>query len=169
MPMTPAGKLVVTKATYGDLPDGGKTDVTEKVVAMVKDDKLKVDATNDNFGDPAEGTVKKLTVEYSVDGVAHAKTVNENETLSVSGKPSKLIIRKALYGDLPDGAKTDVTAKVADKVNDDSLSIDASNDNFGDPADGIVKKLTVDYTFEGKEKSKSVNEGETLAISDKGE
>jgi hypothetical protein len=165
----PAGKLVVTQATYGDLPDGAKTDVTEKVVAMVKDDKLKVDATNDNFGDPAEGTVKKLTVAYTIDGVAHSKTVNENETLSVSGKPSKLVIRKALYGDLPDGAKTDVTGKVADKVNDDSLSIDASNDNFGDPADGIVKKLTVDYTFDGKEKSKSVNEGETLTISDKGE
>jgi len=165
----PSGKLVVTKATYGDLPDGAKSDVTEKVVAMVKEDKLKVDATNDNFGDPAEGIVKKLTVEYTIDGVAHSKTVNENETLSVSGKPSKLIIRKALYGDLPDGAKTDVTAKVTDKVNDDALSIDASNDNFGDPAEGIVKKLTVDYTFEGKEKSKTVNEGETLAISDKGE
>ena len=27
----PAGKLVVTKAFYGDLPDGAKTDVTEKV------------------------------------------------------------------------------------------------------------------------------------------
>src|SRR5579863_1763338 len=67
----PAGKLVVTKATYGDLPDGGKTDVTEKVVAMVKDDKLKVEATNDNFGDPADGIVKKLTVEYTIDGVAH--------------------------------------------------------------------------------------------------
>jgi hypothetical protein len=81
----------------------------------------------------------------------------------------KLVVTQATYGDLPDGAKTDVTGKVADKVNDDSLSIDASNDNFGDPADGIVKKLTVDYTFDGKEKSKSVNEGETLTISDKGE
>jgi hypothetical protein len=79
-----AGKLVITKAFYGDLPDGPKTDVTDKVAAMVKDDKLTVEASNDNFGDPIEGTVKKLKVEYTVNGVAHSKTVNEGETLSIS-------------------------------------------------------------------------------------
>ena len=163
------GKLVVTKAVYGDLPDGPKADVTDKVAAMVKDNKLSVEATNDNFGDPIEGTVKKLRVDYTVDGVARHKTVNEGETLTVSGKPPRLVIRKAVYGDLPDGAKTDVTEKVADKASDDHLSVEATNDNFGDPAEGTVKKLTVDYTFDGKERSKTVNENETLTISDKGE
>jgi hypothetical protein len=165
----PAGKLVVTKAVYGDLPDGAKTDVTDRVKDMVKDDKLSVEATNENFGDPAEGIVKKLKVDYTINGVAGSKTVNENETLSVSGKPSKLVIKNAHYGDLPDGAKTDVTQKVSERVKDDALSIEATNDNFGDPAEGIVKKLKVDYTFDGKEKSKTVNENETLTISDKGE
>lgn len=164
-----AGKLVITKAFYGDLPDGPKTDVTEKVAGMVKDDKLTVEASNDNFGDPIEGTVKKLKVEYTVNGVAHSKTVNEGETLSISGKPARLVIRKAVYGDLPDGAKTDVTEKVADKVNDDKLSIEATNDNFGDPAEAIVKKLKVDYTFDGKVHSKTVDENATLTISDNGE
>ena len=164
-----AGKLVVTKAFYGDLPGGPKTDVTEKVSGMVKEDKLTVEASNENFGDPAEGTVKKLTVEYTAGGVARSKTVNEGETLSISGKASKLVIRKAVYGDLPDGAKTEVTEKVAAKAGDDTLSVDATNDNFGDPADGIVKKLKVDYTFDGKEHTKTVNENETLSISDKGE
>ena len=164
-----AGKLVITKAFYGDLPDGAKTDVTEKVAGMVKDDKLTVEASNDNFSHPIEGTVKKLKVEYTVDGVAHSKTVNEGETLSISGKPARLVIRKAVYGDLPDGAKTDVTEKVADKVSDDKLSIEATNDNFGDPADGIVKKLKVDYTFDGQEHTKTVDENQTLMISDKGE
>jgi hypothetical protein len=165
----PTGKLVVTKAVYGDLPDGAKTDVTDKVKDMVKDDKLSVEATNDNFGDPAEGIVKKLKVDYTIGGVAGSKTVNENETLTVSGKPAKLVIKKAQYGDLPDGAKSDVTQKVSDKVKDDTLSIEATNENFGDPAEGIVKKLKVDYTFDGKEKSKTVNENETLTINDKGE
>ena len=41
--------------------------------------------------------------------------------------------------------------------------------NFGDPVEGTVKKLTVDYTFDGKEKSKTVNENETLTITDKGD
>ena len=139
------------------------------VAGMVKDDKLTVEASNDNFGDPIEGTVKKLKVEYTVNGVAHSKTVNEGETLSISGKPARLVIRKAVYGDLPDGANTDVTEKVADKVNDDKLSIEATNDNFGDPAEGIVKKLKVDYTFDGKERSKTVDENATLTISDNGE
>ena len=81
----------------------------------------------------------------------------------------KLVIVKAVYGDLPDGQKTDVTEKVADRVFDDALSVEATNSNFGDPAEGVVKKLKVDYTFDGKEKSKTVDENETLTISDKGE
>ena len=165
----PIRKLVVTKAFYGDLPDGPKTDVTDKVAAMVKDDQLTVDATNDNFGDPIEGTGKKLKVEYTVGGVARQKIVDENQSLKISGKPSKLVILKAFYGDLPDGAKTDVTAKVAENVDGDSLSVEAKNDNFGDPAEGITKRLKVIYTFDGKEHAKIVDENETLTISEKGE
>ena len=162
-------KLVITKAVYGDLPSGNSTDVTDKVAAMVKDGKLKVEATNDNFGDPAEGVTKKLKVDYTVDGAAGSKTVEENQTLKVSAVPPKLAIKKAVYGDLPNGASTDVTQKVVEKAEEDSLTIDASNELFGDPAEGIVKKLKVDYAFEGKEKSKTVDENTTLTISDKGE
>ena len=82
---------------------------------------------------------------------------------------AKLVIVKAVYGDLPDGAKTDVTDKVKEMVKDGALSVVANNDNFGDPAEGVVKKLKVDYTFDGKAKSKTVDEDETLTISDKGE
>jgi len=81
----------------------------------------------------------------------------------------KLVVKKAVYGDLPDGAKIDVTEKVAKMVKEDALSVDATNDNFTDPAVGVAKKLTVDYTFDGKEKSKTVNENETLTISNTGE
>jgi hypothetical protein len=62
---------------YGDLPAGNQTDVTEKIAGMVKDNFLTVDATNDNFGDPAEGTGKSLQVDYTVDGVARTRTVGE--------------------------------------------------------------------------------------------
>ncbi|MCY2953766.1 MAG: DUF3395 domain-containing protein [Planctomycetota bacterium] len=79
------------------------------------------------------------------------------------------MIVKAVYGDLPDGNKTDVTEEVAATVKDGALSVEATNDNFGDPAEGVVKKLRVDYTFDGKEKSKTVDENETLTISAKGE
>ena len=164
---------MIVKAVYGDLPDGNKTDMTVKVAAMVKDNALSAEATNDNFGDPAEGVVKKLKVDFTIDGAAGSKTVNEGETLTITAadKPAvaKLVIKKAVYGDLPDGNKTDVTEKVAAMVKDGALSVEATNDNFGDPAEGVVKKLRVDYTFDGKEKSKTVDENETLTISAKGE
>lgn len=83
-PATQKAKLVIKKAVYGDLPDGDKIDVTEKVAAMVKDDALSVDATNDNFTDPAVGTGKQLKVDYTFDGKEKSKTVNENETLAIS-------------------------------------------------------------------------------------
>ena len=82
---------------------------------------------------------------------------------------TKLVIKKAVYGDLPDGKNVDVTQKVKDAVKNGALSIEATNDNFTDPAEGIVKKLKVDYTFEGKDKSKTVDENQTLTISASGE
>jgi uncharacterized protein YbaA (DUF1428 family) len=167
------GKLVIVKAVYGDLPSGGSTDVTQKVAAMVKDNALSVDATNDNFGDPAEGIVKKLRVDYTIDGTPQTRTVGENESLAISGNAppagGTLVIVKAVYGDLPSGDSTDVTQKVAAMVKDNALSVDATNDNFGDPAENIVKKLRVDYTFKGAAKSKTVDENQTLTISATGE
>ena len=81
----------------------------------------------------------------------------------------KLVIVKAVYGDLPDGTKADVTDKVKTFVKDDALSVGATNDNFGDPVEGTVKKLRVEYTFAGEKKSKEAAENETLTITDKGE
>ena len=80
-------KLKIVKAFYGDLPDGTKTDVTDKVQIAVKDNALSIGATNDNFGDPVEGTAKKLKVDYTFDGgAAKSKEANENDTLTISDK-----------------------------------------------------------------------------------
>jgi hypothetical protein len=80
----PVGKLVIVKAVYGDLQGGKWTDVTQKVAAMVKDNTLSVDATNENFGDPADWCVKKLRVDYTFNGVAKSKTVDEGMPLTIS-------------------------------------------------------------------------------------
>jgi hypothetical protein len=158
-----APHLVIKSAFYGDLPDGIAVDVTAKVAAAVSHDKLKIAASNDNFGDPAEGITKKLSVKYTFDGVTYTRTVVENGTLAISGPP-RLVIKRAVYGDLPDGPSTDVTEKVAQAADGDSLSLAANNDNFGDPAPGITKKLRVDYTLDGKASSQTVSESETLTI-----
>jgi len=79
--------------------------------------------------------------------------------------PSRLVIVKAVYGELPDGNKADVTAKIAALVTDDALAVAASNDLFGDPAVGHDKQLRVEYALDGVKKSKTVEENEMLTIS----
>jgi hypothetical protein len=78
--------------------------------------------------------------------------------------PVRLVIKNAVYGDFPNNAVTNVTHLLADWIDDNTLKVEVPNDDLGDPASGIVKQLKVDYAFDGKEKAKSVNDGETLKI-----
>jgi hypothetical protein len=77
-----SGQVVIRKALYGNLPGGPLADVTAKVAKMVKSGAMTVDASNGNFGDPAGGAVKKLSVEYTVNGVPCSQTVVENGSLA---------------------------------------------------------------------------------------
>lgn len=77
-----SGSVVIEKAVYGDLPGGPSADVTKKVAELIKGGALAVEASNGNFGDPARSQVKKLRVDYSVDGVRASKTVPEGENLA---------------------------------------------------------------------------------------
>lgn len=93
----------------------------------------------------------------------------ENALSSLCARQSEpasgnIVIVKAVYGDLPAGASADVTAKVAELVKAGAMSIEASNGNFGDPANGIGKSLRVDYTVNGVAVSKTVRESEDLAL-----
>ena len=171
-------RLLIVKAAYGDLsnPDA-QADITKQVKAMVKDDALTVVASNDNFEDMASGTCKQLRVDFTIDGVAGSKDVYEHGTLKISVKDKaepksaapKLVIRKAVYGVMPDGDTIDVTSIVTGMVKDDALAVNPNSDDFGDPAVGMSKKLRVDYTLNGKDDSKTAAEGETLKISAAGE
>jgi hypothetical protein len=158
-------KLAIVSATYGDLASGKTIDVTKKVADRVKDENLSLEVTKETFGDPAPGAANKLKVGYTIDGLYHTKTVDQGETLDIS---SRLIILRALYGDLPKGKSDDVTDQVADLVRKNTLTVKADNETFGDPAANVVKKLKVDYLFDGVKASKTIAENETLTISDKG-
>jgi hypothetical protein len=78
-------------------------------------------------------------------------------------KGPKLVVKKARYG-VPNGKSKDVTEKVAELVSGDTLNVVATNDLFGDPEIGQPKRLTVDYTLDGKPESKFVAEQEMLVI-----
>jgi hypothetical protein len=56
-----------------------------------------------------------------------------------------------------------LTRKVTDWI-EDALPIEASAENFGDPANGIEKQLKVDYTLDGVDKTMIVEEGQLLKI-----
>jgi len=100
--------VVVVKALYGDLPGGRSADVTKKVAAMVKRGILAIEASNGNFGDPARGIHKKLTVTYRVNGKTVTKTVSEGGVLLISGGKAPAAFIKALRdarGRAPQAAK----------------------------------------------------------------
>ena len=60
--------------------------------------------------------------------------------------------------------KTDVTSVVVAAVVDNRLSIDASNDTFGDTAPGLAKRLRVEYRIGNEELQSEASEGEKLEI-----
>jgi len=76
--------------------------------------------------------------------------------------PKLLVIKKAQYGAGQQWA--DVTDKLAAAVSNNSLSIEASNNLAGDPAQGQVKELRVTYSVGGEEKSVAVPEGHMLQL-----
>ena len=168
-------RLVITKAMWGDPADStASSDVTEQVARTATNDTLTVDASNDNFGDPASGVCKLLKVDFTFDGARGSKSVYERGTLnlSIADKPkpsptgkSTLVIRNASYGVLPDGDKIDVTSIIAGMVQSNSLNITVTNSDLGDPAPYQAKKLLVDYTLNGKNGSQMVPEGGMLKIS----
>ncbi len=87
-----AANVVIQKALYGDLPNGPSADVTAKLSELVKASPT-VPVSNKNFGDPAGGRVKRMRVEYTINGVPGRKMVRENDTLefTATAVPPELV------------------------------------------------------------------------------
>jgi len=77
------GALTIYKALYGELPGGEFKDVTGKVREQLKEGALSIKASNDLFGDAAPGKVKRLQIEYTLNGAAEKRTVPENGMLNI--------------------------------------------------------------------------------------
>lgn len=76
----------------------------------------------------------------------------------------KLEIQRALYEAIDGSGSSDVTAKVAAQVQDNSLSLVANNEAFGDPTPLHVKRLRVEYTLGGKAGTVTIPESGTLEL-----
>lgn len=77
-------QLTIQKARY-EVEDGRGADVTAQVTEMVGNGQYAIPASNDLFGDPVPNVVKRLRVEYLLDGKPMQKMVGENETLELVG------------------------------------------------------------------------------------
>jgi len=77
------GQVTIRKAVYGAKGTGGSADVTKKVESLVESGAVAVEASNANFGDPASGIVKQLTIEFTTSGVTQVRIVPEGQKVTL--------------------------------------------------------------------------------------
>lgn len=99
---TPTQAQVMLEDPFGSADSTHQQrDVTAVVRGLVQNNTLSVTASNALAGDPANNVHKQLRVTYSLDGVTHSRTVNEEETITLPGPgeaPGALVITDAVYG-----------------------------------------------------------------------
>jgi HEAT repeat protein len=60
-----------------------------------------IEASNSNFGDPVQGTAKKMTIEYTANGIRSVKTVGEGDSVVLQGSVTPPACVDALCAALP--------------------------------------------------------------------
>ena len=153
---TKPAELRILKAIYSPSPsrNDSRLDVTARVKALVAGGTRRIPADNEMAGeDPAVNIVKRLRIEFRLDGGQQTEEVQEGETLEI---PAGAEVVQALYGDLRAQTASadqtvDLTSKLADLAIHGELEVSVNNELAGrDPAFGIPKELRVDYTLDGK-------------------
>ena len=97
------------------------------------------------------------------DDVTQALVAELSKPLPAPEAPPKvLVITKAEYG--AEDKWVDVTGKLADAVAGNGISVTSSNGLAGDPINGVVKALRVEYTLGGEKKTAVVPEKEQFEI-----
>lgn len=83
----PRVPVIVIKGARYEAEDGRGANVTEQVSQMIREGQYEIPATNGLFGDPVVNVVKRLRIDYVLNGKAISKTVAENETLTLLELP----------------------------------------------------------------------------------
>ncbi|MDH4241012.1 MAG: HEAT repeat domain-containing protein, partial [Phycisphaerae bacterium] len=147
------------------------TNVAEALLKATKDkDESVRTASISMLGDLAGEVEFGMLVELLLDAKGPAEIRAAERALSATcmretiPSAGKVTIIKAVYRGIDGERSTDVTKKVAEMVKAGTLSIEASNANFGDAASGVVKELQVEFAINGVTQSKTVREGETVTL-----
>ena len=159
----------IVRAQYGT---GTRwADVTRRVQSLVRNGVLDFRVSHDSLeADPAEGQRKSLRLDVR-NGRGQVRQFvfadNRQVNLMVTGDggtsyPPGLQINSAQYGAFH---MTDVTARLASLVRDNSLSLRVAYDTIGvDPDEGRTKHLDVNYTYNGVPGHITLRDGETLNL-----
>jgi outer membrane protein assembly factor BamB len=159
----------------------GKVDVTQVLAAKVKDNRLAIVAISAFLGVDAGND--KIVVDYVLDGkpqtIELSAIAGDELGISTPGAdwvkgvavlgaskplPAKgLGIKFAIYG--KQNGWVDVTEKCNAAIANNRMTIVAGDHLAGDPSSGAGKIMLVSYVLDGKEGTKSCEQGEELTIS----
>src|SRR5262245_21759511 len=88
-------KIEIQKAVYEAVDGAGGADVTAKVAALVAAGEVAVPANNSTFGDPTYMHIKRLRVEFTLDGKPMTATADENDVLELVHEAAPVETRPA--------------------------------------------------------------------------
>jgi (4-O-methyl)-D-glucuronate---lignin esterase len=77
-------KIEIRHAFYEAVDGAGRADVTAKVAALVDAGETSISASNEIFGDPTVNHVKRLRVEYTLNGKPITMTADEGHVLTLT-------------------------------------------------------------------------------------
>jgi len=147
------------------------TNVADALLKATKDNDESVRTASirmlgDLGGEVKFGVLVDLLLGAKGSGEIRAAERALSTTCKREAKPSagKVTIRKAVYRGIEGGGSADVTKKVAKMVADGAVAIEASNSNFGDAAQGIVKQLEIEFTANGVTHTETVREGQSITL-----
>lgn len=110
-PETPP-TLEILQAVYEAIEGTGSSDVTAIVRGRMVNNAVNLRVENSAFGDPAVGYLKRLRVDYTLDGRRHTASVFERETLQLPG----LQIRSVIEFFIRSGMTEEEFSQIADAV-----------------------------------------------------
>lgn len=160
---------VVTSARYESVAN--PTTAFRDVTAVLKSNPAgpySVVVNNTNFGpDPANNQVKRLRVEYTLDGVPGVLFKAESTSFNFPVDIPKTVvatITSAKYEAINGKGSIDVLANLNTRAASGAYSLTVNNAAFGgtDPAYNSVKRLRLEYTRDGKSWVKYVDEAKVF-------
>ena len=167
MPQEPPHTLAIEKAVYGVFARPGRPDCADVRNLVKPGEKIKV-LNSTMGGDPAYLQVKELEVVYRLAGKTHKVLGKEHGTVAI---PAGAEVVSAWYGVIDPAWKpsgdmtTDITAALAARVADGSLSVVIDNVLArGDPAPMQHKEARVTYVYDGVRKTVVVKENAALSV-----